>query len=317
MAADLLISVVVPSTLRPSLGRTLQSVAAQDWSGRLEVILVIDLDAETHPVGVPNDFPFAMTILFTGGRRGGASARNMGVDAAEGDYIAFLDDDDLWEPNKLSSQMSLLRAELHEDRDRPVIVSSQIRHQRDDLLDDSVIPKRLIEPDERVEEYLFRGRTPSNRRQSLYTSTLLVSAELARSVRWDETLTRHQDWDWLISAQRLGGARIFQVREPLVRIVVGSTGSISGGSDWESSLAWLQRQREWSRQAQADFLAAQTLRYALQARSWPGVFSTIRALSMSKRLPSAGPALIALAGALPRHTLNKVLVRNRRATSVR
>lgn len=40
---------------------------------------------------------------------GGAKARNIGIEAATGEYIAFLDDDDTWHPDKLKIQLELLQ----------------------------------------------------------------------------------------------------------------------------------------------------------------------------------------------------------------
>lgn len=45
----------------------------------------------------------------SGGNRGGGYCRNLGIDATEGEYIAFLDDDDLWDPTKLQKQILLMK----------------------------------------------------------------------------------------------------------------------------------------------------------------------------------------------------------------
>lgn len=48
------------------------------------------------------------TVLTFTETLGGARARNIGLDAARGEYVAFLDDDDLWHPDKLMTQVPLL-----------------------------------------------------------------------------------------------------------------------------------------------------------------------------------------------------------------
>jgi glycosyltransferase involved in cell wall biosynthesis len=50
----------------------------------------------------------ATAVFITQDNGGVASARNAGLDAATGEWIAFLDDDDRWEPDKLALQMEVL-----------------------------------------------------------------------------------------------------------------------------------------------------------------------------------------------------------------
>ncbi len=91
---------------------TMMSVAVQEYSD-WEMILVND-HSEDDSVQIINDFiglrkernePQEIRLLDTGDLRGAANARNTGIDAARGKYIAFLDADDLWEPEKLKEQI--------------------------------------------------------------------------------------------------------------------------------------------------------------------------------------------------------------------
>ena len=107
-----LISVVVPCfNAEAFIGRTIESVLAQTYR-RFELIVVDDKssDASTQIVRF-----FELTDkrvrLISLQRNSGAPAapRNAGVSAARGEWIAFLDADDLWHPSKLELQMASLR----------------------------------------------------------------------------------------------------------------------------------------------------------------------------------------------------------------
>lgn len=299
-----LVSVVIPTTCRPELANAIRSVRSQRGVPRPQVVVVNDSSDEAALLDVDADVK-----LWTGGGRRGGYARNAGVRAATGDWIAFLDDDDEWSPTKLASQLKLARS--HHEPDRVVVGSRHIHVNSDRTRRSRPGPRRLMASDEEVDKYLFRRRRPSVRRSSIYTSTLLCSRSLALEVAWREDLARHQDWDWLIRVDRVAGTKVMQVAEPVVRIQTGSSNSISAGGDWRTSKAWademLQRDDIY-----VDFLAAQPLRYALNMRSMQGVSAVLRAILSRRRIPSMGPLLIGAAGLIDRRRLERIMTYHRK-----
>ena len=99
-----LVSVVVRTKDRPDLlAEALASIAANTYR-RIEVVLVND-GGETPSVAA--DFPLPVVRVEMGTNRGRAAAANAGVDAATGEHICFLDDDDLVEPEHLETLVAL------------------------------------------------------------------------------------------------------------------------------------------------------------------------------------------------------------------
>ena len=101
------ISVIVPTYNRAlSLGRALGSVIAQTLAPR-EIIVVDDGSSDATAEMVHHSFP---DVRYCYQRHAGVSAaRNRGVRAANGAWIAFLDSDDAWVPAKLQHQADALR----------------------------------------------------------------------------------------------------------------------------------------------------------------------------------------------------------------
>lgn len=104
-----LVSVIIPTRNRPDqLEEALASVYGQQGVGHgfeMEVIVVYNF-AEDVPSHVRLQYPECRYC--EEGRRGASAARNAGIRAAHGKYIAFLDDDDLWLPHKLKTQVPIL-----------------------------------------------------------------------------------------------------------------------------------------------------------------------------------------------------------------
>tara|TARA_B100001093_G_scaffold194977_1_gene187455 strand:- start:80 stop:826 length:747 start_codon:yes stop_codon:yes gene_type:complete len=102
-----LVSVIIPFYNRPiKTIRAIKSVLNQTYQN-FEIILVDDGSNES--LQILKDFCNKKKIkIFTKKNAGPASARNFGIRQAKGEYIAFLDSDDLWLPNKLKVQLSFM-----------------------------------------------------------------------------------------------------------------------------------------------------------------------------------------------------------------
>src|SRR5215204_6521228 len=105
-----LVSVVIPVYNRPELlVRSLRSAANQTIRD-LEILVVDDgSTVDIRPSLSKLDDP-RIRILQHPSRRGASSARNTGIDAARGQYVAFLDSDDYWRDRKLERQLAFMGA---------------------------------------------------------------------------------------------------------------------------------------------------------------------------------------------------------------
>ena len=109
-----LISVVIPTYRRPEkLKRAIMSALGQTYNF-VEVLVVNDNEnddeftAEVKEIiaGIEDD---RLKLIFQERHINGAAARNAGIRAAIGEYIAFLDDDDYWDEDKLEVQYNALK----------------------------------------------------------------------------------------------------------------------------------------------------------------------------------------------------------------
>lgn len=106
-----LISVVVPAyNAAATLAETLDSVLAQTYQN-IEVLVVDDGSTDaTAAIALAYAQRDARVRLLEKANGGVASARNLGLAAARGEYVAPVDADDLWHPTKLAKQMAVMQA---------------------------------------------------------------------------------------------------------------------------------------------------------------------------------------------------------------
>lgn len=226
------VSAIIPTRDRPVMvRRAVKSVLVQTCE-HVEAIVVVDgPDAATRAALEELHDP-RVRIISLEESVGGGEARNIGVAAAAGQWIALLDDDDEWLPEKISTQLILA---AQEPDDRVVIVSNFIAcSEKDDLLK-PVRPPRSGEP---FSEYLF---TPHCGYQ---TSTFFCSRRLFREVPFTRGLKGCQDLDWFLRIMAHPRVRLRIAQEPLtIYHVPESRASVSRGFSWQFRLGWGRSQR--------------------------------------------------------------------------
>jgi glycosyltransferase involved in cell wall biosynthesis len=103
-----MVSVIIPTYNRSTLVREAVASALAQQDVALEVIVVDDGSVDDTAAVLKSFGSFICTVLQSHG--GVSYARNTGIRAAAGDWLAFLDSDDLWLPEKLREQLDFLEA---------------------------------------------------------------------------------------------------------------------------------------------------------------------------------------------------------------
>lgn len=180
------VSVVIPAFGREKLvSQAVQSVVAQ--SSQAREIIVVD-DGSAPPISREiRKLGRNVRLIRLPVNKGVSHARNVGILAAEAEYIAFLDSDDTWEPRRLE----LAGAEIGK-------YSPSEKHI---YFDNLVVKGRVISrPPALIEgpRVLAAGLVSSE--LLIPTPSLIFRAQWREILKFDEALQRHEDWDLLISA---------------------------------------------------------------------------------------------------------------------
>lgn len=273
-----LVSVVVPTHNRSGLlVRALRSIQRQTHTN-LEIIVVDDASNDDTALVVQRIGDSRIRYLRHNVCRGGSAARNTGIRAAAGEYIAFLDDDDEWVPEKIAEQLKAVG-----DADAVLCTASM-----NGCRCGPVGSRHRIEPDD-----LRRGRYTGGG-----TGILLARSSVLKETGFDECLPRCQDWDLFIRlVQRY---TIAYLDKPLLTYNEGGHARISNeivgmsSSELNKRLQILEKHREFFGARWVKFHRAGFLLYGIRHRrdrwrhlartiSECGVIPVARALSIRVR----------------------------------
>ncbi|MBV8630605.1 MAG: glycosyltransferase family 2 protein [Silvibacterium sp.] len=268
MSSPELVSVVIPTINRPSLLRkAVLSVLRQTWFP-LEIIVVIDGEDRASEECLASIHDQRLRVLPLAINMGGSEARNIGVRAAKGAWVAFLDDDDEWLPEKIALQMQAARTH---PQNFPVISCRLIVRTPESEL---IRPVRALDSRLPVSEQLFCRRTVEDGPFTLQTSTLLMRRETMLAIPFRAGLQRHQDWDWVLRAARDPRVGFHQLSEPLTIFRANdSRPSVGRVLDWQFSLRWAQEMRRYfTPRAYSFFIATECLPRAVKVKAGPAVY---------------------------------------------
>lgn len=190
------VSVVVPAhNAARFLGEALDSILAQT-SGRMEIVVVDD--GSTDATGaVARGYADRGTLCVpVPERRGIGAARNLGIRTATGDYLAFLDADDLWTPTRTAVLAAALTAAA-----KPSIAVGRVEQ--------FLCPS--LSPEQRAQY-----RVPPEAPAYLAGGVLVRRADFLAVGAFDESLTLGEFVDWFGRARQAGLGEI-QVADVVLR----------------------------------------------------------------------------------------------------
>ena len=190
---DFTVSVIIPTYNRAEkLVRALASVLDQSVPP-VEIIVVDDASTDgTAQIDFARISP-RISLVRCEENLGGAVSRNKGVQCAIGNWIAFLDSDDIWLPQKLQRQREIARRLPGAD----FFICSNVISRKTDGSERLYNTRAPRHGEDLSEYFLIAGN-------SFQISSLMVPAHAFRTVRFNETLWRHQDWDLELNLVRAG-----------------------------------------------------------------------------------------------------------------
>ncbi len=180
------VSVVLPVfNGEASIGRAVQSVLCQTMSD-LELVVIDDGSADRTSKVVSRYSERRLKFVKLANNSGTSAARNAGISLARGEYIAFLDSDDEWLPDKLEQQIETIRASSATTgiSTTGFRIHRVISGRYEDIIPDP-------DADWQRQQLTMCALGPG--------STLMVKRDVFLQVgMFDVALRRFEDWDWMI-----------------------------------------------------------------------------------------------------------------------
>ena len=224
------VSVIIPTTNRPQLLRRALDSALRQTHSDLEVIIVVDgPNVETLQM-LRAEPDKRLKVLHNPAPVGAGAGRNAGAESAQGEWLAFLDDDDEWMPDKIEKQLEAGRA--HEN----ALISCRCRVVTS--RGDYVWPRRIYDGSMPIDEYVFGRRSVWRGDSYLATPTFFLRKDLFMRAQFG-TSSQHEDTTLLLRVCKEQGGKVIMLPEVLAIIHTEQNRSSQGSNfSWREALRW-------------------------------------------------------------------------------
>jgi glycosyltransferase involved in cell wall biosynthesis len=182
-----LVSIIIPCyNAAPWLAQTLESALAQTWQ-HVEII-VIDDGSRDNSAAIARGFKSRGVHVVTQPNAGASAARNHGLRLARGEFLQFLDADDLITPQKISAQVTLLST-----RPRESVGSCAWGRFTTDPATAAFVDHAVFRDFVPLDFLILAAETGA----MMHPSVWLVPRSVAdRAGPWDETLSLNDDGEY-------------------------------------------------------------------------------------------------------------------------
>ncbi|MBJ8051876.1 glycosyltransferase family 2 protein [Bacillus cereus] len=224
---EVLVSIVIPTYNRSELiKRTINSVLAQTYTN-FELIIVDDASTDNTEDIVNEYHDDRIKFIKLNGNSKGTKPRNVGIKESKGEYIALLDSDDEWLPNKLENQLNFMRT--FNDDSLVCFTDLILKGTKKTVYSNN----RALFEEEDILEYIFLGKN------WVQTSTYMFSSKLGKQTLFNPTLKKHQDWDFCLRLKK-NGAKFVNFPEHLaIYYSDDREGRIGNNLKYKQSLEWI------------------------------------------------------------------------------
>jgi len=198
-----IVSVIIPTYNRAYLiDKAINSVLSQTYRD-YEIIVIDDASTDNTREVVESFTDSRINYIFHANNLGVSAARNTGIKASRGKYIALLDSDDEWLPEKLEKQVVILH---NESSEVGVVCSWQFNiKDNDEYICKGCLPKK----EGFIYEYLLS-------KNYLSVPTVLIRKECFEKVGlFDDLLNGQEDWDMWIRISKY--YKFVLIKIPLVK----------------------------------------------------------------------------------------------------